>query len=125
MWGDKMTVFKTNDHDYSQYIERGGLGWTRNDLDGSETTRLKNGKMRRQKITEKRTLNLKFMGMNRGLIAQLDNDMRRTTFQATYTDIHGEQTREFYCTSLSATLQEVQDEELQQWDGAAITIVEV
>lgn len=120
-----MAVFITNGHDYSQYIERSGFSWTRNDLDSDKTTRVKDGSMRRYKITEKRTCTFTFFNMSRELLAQLDDDMRRTTFEATYQDIHGEETRKFYCTSLTATLDEVQDEQYQLWSGATITIVEV
>lgn len=120
-----MNVFYTNGHDYSKYIERSGYGWTRNDLDSDKTTRLKNGNMRRYKITEKRTLSYTMMGMTRELLAQLDDDLRRTTFTATYYDLHGEQTRTFYCSSFTATLSEVQDDTIDQWEGATFTVIEV
>lgn len=120
-----MNVFVTNGHDYSQYIERSGYGWARNDLDSDKTTRLKNGNMRRYKITTKRTLSYTLMTNSREILAQLDDDLSRTTFSATYYDLHGEQTRTFYCSSFAVTLSEVQDDTTDQWEGASFTIVEV
>lgn len=120
-----MNVFVTNGHDYSKYIVRSGYGWARNDLDSDKTTRLKNGNMRRYKITQKRTLSFEMMNMSRELLAQLDDDLSRTTFSADYYDLHGSQTRNFYCTSFTATLSEIQDEKYDQWQGASFMIVEV
>lgn len=119
-----MEVLVINGHDYSRYVERKGLGWSRNDLDSDKTTRTKDGKMRRDKITTKRKLSYKIVHMTRSQLAQLDDDLSADTFNATYLDLHGVQTREFYCSSFSATVAEIQDGN-DMWEDASFNIIEV
>ena len=46
-----MEFLKINHHDYSSFVEYKGYGWSRNDLDSEKTTRVKNGDLRRKKVT--------------------------------------------------------------------------
>lgn len=119
-----MEVLIINGHDYSRFIERKGYGWSRNDIDGENTTRTKAGTMRRQKIATKRKLSYSVMNMTQDELAQLDDDLSEATFSATYLDLHGEMTGIFYCSSFSATLAECFDGDAA-WDGAAFSMVEV
>ena len=119
-----MEVLKINGHDYSSFVERKGVSWSRNDLDSSQTTRTKDGRMRRSKITTKRKLSFTLFNMTRAQLAALDDDLSAATFTATYLDLHGIMTREFYCTSFQATLSEVRDE-TGAWEGASFTMTEV
>lgn len=119
-----MEVLIINGHDYSQYVERKGYGWSREDLDSEKTGRTKDGKMRRDKITTKRKLSYTVMNMSRALLSQLDNDLSVPTFSATYLDLHGKQTRTFYTSSFSATLQELVDED-GEWGDASFKLIEV
>lgn len=111
-------------HDYSRYIQRRGLGWTRNDLDTEKTVRTKDGRLRRDKIGSKRTCDYGLMPMTQELTAQLDDDLSQDTFQAMYSDLHGTQTREFYCSSFNATLAEVLGG-IEYWENAAFNMIEV
>lgn len=119
-----MEVLIINGIDYSHKIERKGLGWSRNDIDSEKTTRLKNGNMRRKKITTKRKLSYKLINMTRAELAQLDKDVSADTFSATYLDLHGEMTKEFYCSSFAATLADCADG-VDKWEGATLTMTEV
>ena len=119
-----MEILTINGHDYSRYIKQKGVGWSRNDLDSDKTTRTKDGRMRRQKIATKRKLTFTMIRMSRELMAQLDNDLSTQTFTATYRDLHGAQTREFYCSSFNATLSDVQEGE-DNWEGASFSIIEI
>lgn len=119
-----MEVLKINGHDYSQYVESKGYGWSRNDLDSENTTRTKDGKMRRDKITTKRKCSFTLWGMTRELLAQLDDDLSAATFSATYLDLHGVQTRTFYCSSFSVTCAECVDGE-SDWEEATFNMTEV
>ena len=119
-----MEILIISGHDYSRYIKQKGVGWSRNDLDSDKTTRTKDGRMRRQKITTKRKLTFTMFHMSRELLAQLDNDLSAQTFSAIYRDLHGAQTREFYCSSFSATLSDVQDGN-DIWEGASFSIIEI
>ena len=119
-----MEILIINGHNYSHYVERKGYGWSREDLDGENTGRTKDGKMRRDKITTKRKLSYTVMNMSRALLAQLDNDLSLSTFSATYFDLHGKQTRTFYTSSFSCTLNELTDEN-GEWGGASFSLIEV
>lgn len=121
-----MIVFKTNGHDYSRYVEVGGYSWTRNDLDSENTGRTTwDGLMHRSKITEKRTCAFTVLsGTPRAVLAQLDDDLRRNTFEAEYMDLHGQQTRNFYCSSFKVTMESAYDED-GQWGGGSFNVIEV
>ena len=81
-----------------------GYGWSRNDLDSSKTTRTKDGRLHRDRITTKRKITYEVMGLTRAELARLDDDLSKTTFWATYMDLHGQQTREFYCANFESTM---------------------
>lgn len=119
-----MEVLVINGHDYSRYVERKGMGWSRNDLDSDKTTRTRDGRMRRDKITEKRKLSFTVFHMTQDQLAQLDDDLSEDTFSATYLDLHGVQTREFYCSAFSADLDVVRGE-AGIWTGGTFNMIEV
>lgn len=116
--------FDKSGNDWSSKIVRKGYGWKRNDLDSEKTKRTKAGVMRRDKITTKRTVSFEAFNLTRAELAELDDDLSQDTFSATYLDIHGEMTKTFYCSSLSVTLEEVQDG-VDAWGNATFTIIEV
>lgn len=119
-----MDVLTINGHDYAHYIQRKGVAWTRNDLDGDEAGRTLDGVMHRAYISRKRTLAYTLMELPREKLAQLDDDLSAETFSATYLDLHGVQTRTFYCTSFKATTEEVTGDE-SSWGDASFTMIEV
>lgn len=119
-----MVVFKTNGHDYSPYVKISGVSWSRNDLDSDQTKRTKDGKMRRQKIGTKRKISYEIVHATREILAQLDDDLSRTTFTAEYRDLHGSQTRTFYCSSFNAKLDWV-DGDRDVWVDGSFSIIEV
>lgn len=119
-----MEILVINGHDYSAHIAQKGLGWKRNDLDSSNTGRTKDGLMRRDKIATKRTISFSLVNMTRAQLAELDDALSTATFQATYLDLHGQQTRTFYCSSFGATLEAAYDDE-GQWGEATFNMIEV
>lgn len=120
-----MTILIINGHDYTAWVKDGGYKWSRDDLDSNKTTRVKSGLMRRQKITEKRNLSYTMMPMPEALAAQLDTDLHAQEFSVTYHDLHGDQTRTFYCSQLPAELRQVIDEGNLMWDGMTFNIHEL
>ncbi len=120
-----MEVLVVNGHDYSKFVQRKGVGWTRNDIDSEKTTRTKDGRMRRDKITTKRKLSYTMFHMTREQMAQLDDDLALPTVSVRYRDLHGTQTRTFYCSSTSATLAEVQNTDNDIWESMTFSIIEV
>lgn len=119
-----MEILIINGHDYSKYVKRKGFSWSRNDLDSDKSTRTKDGLLRRDKITTKRKLSYDVMGMTREELAQLDDDLSAATFSATYIDLHGKETRTFYCSSFSAVMSDTHDDKWS-WEAASFNMTEV
>ncbi len=120
-----MKILIINGHDYSTYVESDGYNWSREDLDSEKTVRTKNGRLRWVKIGTKRKLSFSMMGMSRDLLAQLDDDLSRPTLSATYLDLHGPQTRTFYCSSFSSNLTMILESGVELWTGASFKPIEV
>ena len=119
-----MEVLIINGNDYSSAIEAKGYGWSRNDLDSENTTRTKDGRMRRDKITTKRKLSYTTRSIPRNMLAKLDDDLNRTTCTVKYLDLHGIRTSEFYCSSMECTLEQAADDN-EVWGGATFNLIEV
>jgi len=116
-------VLIINGVDYSKHIECKGLSWTRNDIDTEKTVRTKDGKIRRDKIGTKRKLSFKLIHMTRGQLEALDDALSATFYSATYMDLHGIQTRRFYTTELSSTLESMYSND-GEWGSAAFNMIE-
>ena len=119
-----MDILIINNHDYSKYVISKGYTWSREDLDSEKSTRTKDGVMHRDRITTKRKLQYDVRGMNRELLEQLDDDLSQVTFSVTYTDLHGAQTRNFYCSSFSAAMVNDNDDSYS-WEASSFSITEV
>lgn len=119
-----MEVLIINGTDYSSVIVSKGYGWSRNDLDSDKTTRTKDGKMRRDKITTKRKLSYTTRSAPRATLAQLDTDLSEATFSVKYLDLHGVRTSAFYCSSFEVELEEASDDG-EVWGGATFSLIEV
>ncbi|MCI8714306.1 MAG: hypothetical protein HFF66_00725 [Oscillospiraceae bacterium] len=120
-----MDLLIINGHDYSKFIKNTGYGWTRNDLDSDKSTRTKDGRLRRDKIGTKRKITYEVMGMTRQQLAQLDDDLSKDTFSATYMDLHGTATKEFYCSSFGGRLTTTRRDDDTSWQSDPFTIIEV
>lgn len=119
-----MDILKIGTHDYSVNVRAKGLGWSRNDVDSETTTRLKNGNLRRKKLVTKRKIKYSVTGMSQSELAQLDDDLSPNTFAVTYLDLHGVQTRIFYCSSFSANVVFIRND-MPVYDGAEFSLIEV
>ena len=119
-----MEVLIINGNDYSSAIEAKGYGWSRNDLDSENTTRTKDGRMRRDKITTKRKLSYTTRSIPRNMLAKLDDDLNKTTGTVKYLELHGSRTSEFYCSSMECTLEQAADDN-EVWGGATFNLIEV
>ncbi|WP_297981990.1 hypothetical protein [uncultured Oscillibacter sp.] len=120
-----MELLIINGHDYSKYVKNTGYGWSRNDLDSSKTTRTKDGRLHRDRITTKRKITYEVMGMTRDQLAQLDEDLSQETFSATFMDLHGQMTKEFYCAAFEASLTTTVRDDETSWKSKPFTITEV
>lgn len=120
-----MTILVINGHDYTEWVQDEGYDWSRDDLDSEKTVRTKDGKMRRDKITEKRNLSFTMRPMPENMAAQLDTDLHEPQFSVTYHDLHGDMTKEFYCSQLPAKLHQVIDEGNLLWEGVSFNLHEI
>lgn len=120
-----MDLLIINGHDYSKYVKMTGYGWGRSDIDSAQTTRTKDGNLRRDKITTKRKLTYEVMGMTRQTLSQLDEDLSQTTFSATYMDLHGQMTKTFYCANFNAALTTTKRDDENSWRSDPFTLTEV
>lgn len=118
-------VLIINGHDYSRYVERKGLSWSRDDLDADEAGRTMDSIMHRSKVADKRNHTIKLVNAPESVLAQLDTDVSTETYTATYKDLHGIMTKEFYTNSFKATLNVVDDEGEGDWGGATFNMHEV
>lgn len=109
--------------DYSKHIERQGMTWTRNDIDTDKTVRTKDGKIRRDKIGTKRKLTFKLIHMTRQELAALDDALSETFYSATYMDLHGVQTRRFYTSEFTSTLESMYSND-GEWGEAEFNMIE-
>ena len=120
-----MEFLRINTHAYSKFVERKGYGWSRNDLDSEKTTRVKNGDLRRKKITTKRKLTYKVFNMTREELAQLDDDLSLETVPVDYLDLHGERSGEFYCSSFAVEMDGYDVNGIDCWGGATFSLIEI
>ena len=120
-----MNILVINNHDYTRYIQDDGFEWSRDDVDSEKTVRVKTGNMRRDKITEKRNLTFKMLPMPEDLAAQLDTDLHDPQFSVRYQDLHGQQTRKFYCSKFPAKLRQIIDGGRLLWDGISFNLHEI
>lgn len=120
-----MNILIINGHDYTRWVQDDGYNWSRDDLDSEKTTRVKSGTMRRDKITEKRNLTYAMLPMPEEMAAQLDTDLHEPQFSVQYHDLHGDQTRNFYCSQFPASLQQVIDAENLMWTGISFSLHEI
>lgn len=120
-----MEVLVINGRDYSKYIERKGYSWSRNDIDGPNSGRVKSTRMRRDKRGDKRSLSYKMRDVPQEEFAQLDAYIAANQeFDATYLDVHGIMTKRFYCSSVKGEMVEVQKNK-GLWDNVSFTMTEV
>lgn len=125
-----MEVFKIKGpdgqwHDFSGKIQRKGISWSRDDLDGEESGRTMDGVMHRAKVAVKRNMSFKLMKMSREDLAYLDDCLSQETFTLRYFDLHGSMEKEFYCSQLKATFVDVGDGINGTWADGEFNIHEI
>ena len=79
-------VFKINNVDFLDYIAFGGLKWTRNDIDSSDTTRMLDGELRRSRVATKIRLDVTCRPLKSTELSTLLSAIMPVFVQVTYTD---------------------------------------
>ena len=122
------TVFKIKNgnswHDYSDLVKISGISWKRNPLDAEGAGRTLDGVMHRKFVANKITLDCTLMPDIRGDYADLDIDLQQEEFELQYRDLHGIQTKTFYCSAFQATL-DLDIDDNPEWSGGSFTVIEV
>lgn len=117
-------VLLINGHDYTQYVKQRGISWSRENINSSDSGRTLDGRMHVGIIATKRKLGYELGSVPQNVLAQLDSDLSAPTFAVTYLDLHGIDTRTFYCTSFAATLDDAIVDS-GRWSDAKFNIIEV
>lgn len=112
-------------YDYSTWIEDGGLEYDDEDLDTEKSVRVKTGRMRRDKITEKTNMSYSFRAMPEEIVRRLFTSLRKPEFNATVHTPFGDETKRFYCSGRPGKLRMVMDKEKPEWEGVSINIHEI
>lgn len=97
-------IFKTNGHDYTQWLSDEGLKPSRNDLDADGSGRnLLDGLMYRSRISSKKKWTVTFNRMDEIIAAQLLSDMYPQYVRITTLDAMENRyiEREYYCSTVN------------------------
>lgn len=97
-------IFKTNDHDYTQWLSDEGLKPSRNDLDADGSGRnLLDGLMYRSRISSKKKWTVTFNRMDEIIAAQLLSDMYPQYVRIITLDAMENRyiEREYYCSTVN------------------------
>lgn len=97
-------IFKTNGHDYTQWLSDEGLKPSRNDLDADGSGRnLLDGLMYRSRISSKKKWTVTFNRMDEIIAAQLLTDMYPQYVRITTLDAMENRyiEREYYCSTVN------------------------
>ena len=119
-------IFRINNHDYTTYLEDGGLQRTRTDLDDEAAGRDMLGYMHRSKIATKIQLQATFRNLTTSEISPLLNDIEAQTMSVYYTDPKAgtEITKTMYCNSNPVICMRKYGNE-EKWQSFSVTLVEV
>ena len=120
-----VTVFAVNGTDYTSYLARDGLAWSRNDLDAAGSGRDKQGTMRRRRVATKVKLGITCRTLSQAEVQALNAAISGETVSVTYLDPRsGAETRTFYGSEVSAGVCECNDSQTL-WRGVTFNLIEV
>ena len=105
-----MEILRVNNFDFTPYMLRGGLQWTRNDVDSPDAGFMLDGIMRRDRVIIRPTMNVtianyKFF-ITDAMIQQMLSAIEPQWVNVTYHDprIGSTITRRFYSNNINCTL---------------------
>lgn len=117
-------TFQIDGTEFIQHITKGGIKWSRNDIDGEVTGRTLDGIMHRSRITTKRKLTVNMGRMTQNEIQAVATALGPEFIDVTFVDpALGSVTKTFYGSQLDSTTQKFQDGEVF-WEGTTFSLVE-
>ena len=120
-----LAVFKVNGVDFSDCVKRGGMKWTRHDLDKDGSGRSLDTNMHRHRLGQKRKLHFECHRLTDARARELAIALDPETVSITYNDMKlGVTTKTFYGTELSGGVWGVLNRVLY-WDAIDFDLTEV
>lgn len=117
-------TLKINGKEFINYVKEKGLKWTKNDLDDN-SERTMDGRMHRNKITEKIKLDISLETLNNNDMRGINTSLNNETIQVTYCDpLYGEITKTFYGTSIKCGVA-YEEKGVIYWENGAFSLTEV
>ena len=119
-----LLTFKINGTEFIDCIAERGIKWAKNDLDDN-AERTQDGVMHRNKITEKRKLDIQLDILTNARMKALTTALNYETVSITFYDpILGEVVKEFYSTNISCAVSYEYNGVLY-WDSGSFSLTEV
>lgn len=110
----------------TQFIEKGGLKWTRNDIDSSNAGRTLSGLMNRGRVTQKMKLEVTCRPLLQDEAQVVLAAINPEYVTVNYVDpMLGERTNvQFYSNNVPATLLIIDPDGISHWEGISFPLVE-
>ncbi|WP_353853116.1 DUF6711 family protein [Dehalobacter restrictus] len=117
-------TFQIDGTDYIQHILKGGIKWSRNDIDGEDSGRTLDGIMHRNRVAIKRKLTVNMGRLTQSQIEAVTAAIEPEFINVTFVDPRlGTVAKTFYGSSVDSTNQKFQDGEVY-WEGTTFSLIE-
>ena len=117
-------TFLIDSVEYIQYILRGGIKWSRNDIDADGSGRTLDGVMHRNRIASKRKLTVNMGRLTQSQIEDVSTALAPEFIDITFIDPGlGVTTKTFYGSQIDSTTQRYLDGEVY-WEGTSFSLIE-
>lgn len=116
---------KVSGVDILPYIKKGGLKWSKNDIDAPDAGRTMDGVMHRGRIASKIRLDISFMSLKSSDIKTVLQVLSPEYVTVDYEDpLFGDRSISMYAGNINASLELVYDNESQTWNEFTVPLIE-
>ncbi len=117
-------TFKIDGTEFVQHLQRGGIKWSRNDIDEDGSGRTLDGVMHRSRIAVKRKLTVSMPRLTQSQLQAVAAALAPEFVDVTYIDPQlGETTKTFYGSQVDSTTQRFIDGEAY-WVDTTFSLIE-
>lgn len=117
-------TFQIDETEFIQYVVKGGIKWSRNDIDQDDSGRTLDGVMHRNRVTTKRNLTVNMSRMTQNEIEIVAAALEPEFINVTFVDpALGKITKTFYGSALDSTIQKFRDGKVY-WEGTSFSLIE-
>lgn len=111
--------------DILPYIKKGGLKWTKSDIDAPNSGRTMDGVMHRGRVASKIRLDLSFIAMGSADVRKVLQALSPEVFIVEYQDpLFGDRSVYMYAGNVTAALDLVYDIDSQTWGEFTVPLIE-